>query len=102
MPATRTWRAAVLDSRRTVWSDSTRKPHRVAGISLRRVCIVESFPLYYNGNDSTRVIDARRRRIMPTIRDVAQAAGVGIGTVSRVLSADPHVAVETRRRVQAA
>jgi DNA-binding LacI/PurR family transcriptional regulator len=39
---------------------------------------------------------------MPTIRDVAQVAGVGIGTVSRVLSADPHVAAETRRRVQAA
>lgn len=39
---------------------------------------------------------------MPTIRDVAQAAGVGIGTVSRVLSADAHVAVGTRARVQAA
>lgn len=38
---------------------------------------------------------------MPTIRDVAQAAGVGIGTVSRVLSADPHVAAATRARVQA-
>ncbi len=39
---------------------------------------------------------------MPTIRDVARVAGVGIGTVSRVLSADPHVAPETRARVQAA
>jgi DNA-binding LacI/PurR family transcriptional regulator len=38
---------------------------------------------------------------MPTIRDVAQAAGVGIGTVSRVLSADPHVTAATRARVQA-
>ena len=37
---------------------------------------------------------------MPTIQDVAREAGVGIGTVSRVLSDSPNVAEETRRRVQ--
>jgi DNA-binding LacI/PurR family transcriptional regulator len=35
----------------------------------------------------------------PTIRDVAREAGVGIGTVSRVLSGGALVAEETRRRV---
>lgn len=39
---------------------------------------------------------------MTTIRDVAKVAGVGIGTVSRVLSGHPNVAAETRQRVQAA
>lgn len=38
----------------------------------------------------------------PTIRDVAREAGVGLGTVSRVLSASPRVAEPTRRRVEAA
>lgn len=35
-----------------------------------------------------------------TIRDVARKAGVGIGTVSRVLNDSPMVSEETRRRVQ--
>lgn len=39
---------------------------------------------------------------MTTIRDVARVAGVGIGTVSRVLSGHPNVAEATRQRVQAA
>ena len=39
---------------------------------------------------------------MPTIQDVAREAGVGLGTVSRVLSGSPHVAVATRLRVEAA
>jgi DNA-binding LacI/PurR family transcriptional regulator len=39
---------------------------------------------------------------MTTIRDVAQVAGVGIGTVSRVLSGHPNVSEATRQRVQAA
>jgi DNA-binding LacI/PurR family transcriptional regulator len=37
---------------------------------------------------------------VPTIRDVASAAGVGLGTVSRVLADSPLVAPETRARVQ--
>ena len=35
----------------------------------------------------------------PTIRDVAQRAGVGIGTVSRVLNNSPLVNANTRQRV---
>jgi DNA-binding LacI/PurR family transcriptional regulator len=35
-----------------------------------------------------------------TIRDVAKAAGVGLGTVSRVLNNSPLVSQETRQRVQ--
>lgn len=34
-----------------------------------------------------------------TIKDIAQEAGVGIGTVSRVLNNNPKVKAETRRRV---
>jgi len=36
---------------------------------------------------------------LPTIRDVAREAGVGIGTVSRVLNNSPQVSPDTRRRV---
>ncbi len=36
---------------------------------------------------------------LPTIRDVAREAGVGIGTVSRVLNNSPQVSPETRGRV---
>jgi len=39
---------------------------------------------------------------MATIREVAQAAGVSIATVSRVCSGSPHVRAETRRRVHEA
>lgn len=38
----------------------------------------------------------------PTILDVAKEAGVGIGTVSRVLNNSPQVSQETRERVQQA
>lgn len=38
----------------------------------------------------------------PTIRDVAKRAGVGVGTVSRVLNGSPQVRDETRRKVLAA
>ncbi|OYW17149.1 MAG: LacI family transcriptional regulator, partial [Burkholderiales bacterium 12-64-5] len=38
----------------------------------------------------------------PTIRDVAEAAGVGLGTVSRVINGHPNVGEALRARVQAA
>ena len=38
----------------------------------------------------------------PTIRDVAREAGVGVGTVSRVLGGLPRVAPATRAKVEAA
>src|SRR5919197_5335644 len=39
---------------------------------------------------------------MPTIHEVARAAGVGSGTASRALSGQPHVTEATRARVRAA
>ena len=38
---------------------------------------------------------------MVTIQDVAREAGVGVGTASRALSGNPHVADDTRAHVQA-
>ncbi|NTU63068.1 MAG: LacI family transcriptional regulator [Chloroflexi bacterium] len=37
-----------------------------------------------------------------TIRDVAKRAGVGLGTVSRVINDSPQVSEATRERVKAA
>src|SRR5215831_16700820 len=37
---------------------------------------------------------------MVTIQDVARQAGVGVGTASRALSGNPHVADDTRAHVQ--
>ena len=42
-----------------------------------------------------------RGKAAPTIADVARRAGVGIGTVSRVINSSPAVRPETRARVQA-
>ncbi|WP_456476358.1 LacI family DNA-binding transcriptional regulator [Oceanithermus sp.] len=42
-----------------------------------------------------------KRRGAPTIADVARKAGVGIGTVSRVINNSPAVRPETRAKVQA-
>ena len=39
---------------------------------------------------------------LATIRDVAREAGVGVGTVSRVLGGQPRVAPATREKVEAA
>lgn len=36
--------------------------------------------------------------IMPSIRDVAKKAGVGIGTVSRTLNGSGYVSEETRKK----
>ena len=36
-----------------------------------------------------------------TIRDIAKEAGVGLGTVSRVLNNSPHVSPATRAKVLA-
>jgi DNA-binding LacI/PurR family transcriptional regulator len=37
---------------------------------------------------------------MPTIKDVAKHAGVGIATVSRVINNSGYVKEETRRKVE--
>ena len=39
---------------------------------------------------------------MASIRDVAQRAGVGVGTVSRVLNGNGYVAEETRKKIETA
>ncbi|MFR6327514.1 MAG: LacI family DNA-binding transcriptional regulator [Eisenbergiella sp.] len=36
---------------------------------------------------------------MPSIRDVAKKAGVGIGTVSRTLNGSGYVSEETRKKI---
>ncbi|WP_347080562.1 LacI family DNA-binding transcriptional regulator, partial [Escherichia coli] len=44
----------------------------------------------------------RVERERPTVRDVAQLAGVSIGTVSRVVNGIPNVSPAVRGRVQQA
>src|SRR5205814_4678276 len=46
--------------------------------------------------------EEHRRLPRPTIRDVAREAGVGLGTVSRVLGGSAQVSDQTRQRVAAA
>lgn len=41
-------------------------------------------------------------KIMASISDVAKRAGVGVGTVSRVLSGNGYVAIKTKEKVEAA
>lgn len=45
---------------------------------------------------------SRRSRATPTMRDVAEIAGVSTMTVSRVLHDDPRITQDTKRRVRAA
>ena len=39
---------------------------------------------------------------MASIRDVAQKAGVGVGTVSRVINGSGYVAEDTRKKIESA
>jgi DNA-binding LacI/PurR family transcriptional regulator len=55
-----------------------------------------------SGSTGTRLVDARERGVVVTIADVAAHAGVGAGTVSRVLNDSPRVSDRTRARVLAA
>jgi DNA-binding LacI/PurR family transcriptional regulator len=54
-----------------------------------------------NGTVSNQILGLDLMRT-PTIRDVARRAGVGIGTVSRVLNGSTQVREETRQRILAA
>src|SRR5258708_1853965 len=49
----------------------------------------------------TSQLEGRRAR-PPNIRDIARRAGVGVGTVSRVLNGGARVSDETEARVHAA
>lgn len=54
-----------------------------------------------DASDETSLVTGQAfARTTPTIKDVAAAAGVGVGTVSRVLSGNGRVADVTRRRVE--
>ncbi len=55
--------------------------------------------MLYDGTGSKAFIDSLKRKMPATIRDVAKKAGVGLGTVSRVINQNPSVSDETRQRV---
>ncbi|MFD4957808.1 LacI family DNA-binding transcriptional regulator [Microbacterium sp. NPDC058389] len=50
--------------------------------------------------DAVEPLDSTVNQSPPTLKDVAAAAGVGLGTVSRVLSGNGRVADATRTRVE--
>lgn len=47
-------------------------------------------------------IPIRGEYVLTTINEIAQAAGVGVGTVSRYLNKKPHVSVEKGKKIQRA
>ena len=47
-----------------------------------------------------RLRTARARRSAPTIREIAELAGVSIATVSRVVNDSGYVSAKTRRAVE--
>ena len=61
-----------------------------------------------NEVSSSRSVERRRtavfirKEIMASIRDVAQKAGVGVGTVSRVINGSGYVAEDTRKKIESA
>lgn len=55
-----------------------------------------------NSGIPQRMHVGKKRRVKPTIIDVATAAGVSKSTVSRVIQKDPRVAEQTREAVQRA
>lgn len=62
--------------------------------------VAEPKPVRVMRRDKPVPIAAALRR--PTILDVAQCAGVAVGTVSRVINGQPNVRQDKRQRVQAA
>lgn len=54
-------------------------------------------PCCAQGNGGAHFMEAVPKQT--TIRDVAEAAGVGVGTISRVLNSSSHVSRKTRARV---
>jgi LacI family transcriptional regulator len=75
--------------------------HKASNGRWRRT-IVEELPEMSAAAKKKRGADAAVRREMPTIREVAKLAGVGLMTVSRVINEQPTVRPKTRKKVLAA